>query len=98
MCHRLLGIALCVALCGAGTVFGQAGVILTGQGAINRSMAGASTAAPIDASGALYWNPAAITGLNRSEMEFGLEGLYPQTEVSSTVAAGPWGLEHLPRR
>ncbi len=91
MCHRLLGIALCVALCGAGTVFGQAGVILTGQGAINRSMAGASTAAPIDASGALYWNPAGIIGLNRSEMEFGLEGLYPQTEVSSTVAAGALG-------
>ncbi len=92
MCPRLSGITLCVALCGAGTAFGQAGVLLTGQGAINRSMAGASTAAPIDASGALYWNPAGISGLNRSEMEFGLEGLYPQTQVSSTVDAGAWAL------
>ena len=41
----------------------EIGFILTGVGPVNRSMGGASTAAPIDATGALYWNPASISGL-----------------------------------
>jgi long-chain fatty acid transport protein len=58
-------------------------------GPINRSMAGASTAAPIDASGALHWNPASITGLPRSEAEFGLELLQPQARLSSQLTLAP---------
>jgi long-chain fatty acid transport protein len=70
----------------------QEGIVLTGVGAINRSMGGASTAAPIDASGAIYWNPASISGLPRNEMEFGLELLAPQTTLHSTVPANALGL------
>jgi long-chain fatty acid transport protein len=54
-------------------------------------MGGASVAAPLDASGALYWNPATISGLPQSELEFGVELLYPQTTLSSSVPAGALG-------
>src|SRR5262245_54567097 len=43
------------------------GVFLPGSGATHRSMAGASTAGGVDALGALYWNPAAISRLPGSE-------------------------------
>src|SRR5262252_5978957 len=66
----------------------QIGVALTGVGPINRSMGGAAVAAPLDASGALYWNPATLSGLPRSELEFGSEILYPQTRLSSSVPQG----------
>ena len=63
----------------------QIGILFTGAGPINRSMGGASTAAPIDASGALYWNPAAISGLPGSSMDLGVELLYPQTRLGSSI-------------
>src|SRR5215831_3551662 len=69
----------------------EIGFILTGVGPVNRSMGGASTAAPIDAAGATYWNPASITGLGRSEMEFGVAFLYPISTLSSSVPAGALG-------
>lgn len=72
-------------------VSAQQGAVLTGVGAINRSVAGVSTAMPLDASGALYWNPASAVGLPSSEMEFGAELLYPQTKISSTLPANAFG-------
>jgi long-chain fatty acid transport protein len=51
-------------------------------------MAGAATAAPIDAAGALYWNPASISGIPGTEMETGLELLAPSARLSSTVLPG----------
>jgi long-chain fatty acid transport protein len=53
-------------------------------------MAGAGTAAPLDATGALHWNPGSITGLPRSELDLSLEFLWPQTEVSSSIPAFGW--------
>ena len=44
------------------------GIIFPSTGAKHRSMAGASTAAPLDAAGATYWNPAAMAGLEESEI------------------------------
>lgn len=70
----------------AGTVRAQ-GIALSGVGAVNRSMAGASTAAPIDAAGALMWNPASISGLQHSEVDMGLELLLPTEKLSSSFAA-----------
>lgn len=78
----LLAVGLCVVPARA-----QMGVLLTGAGPVNRSMGGASTAAPIDASGALYWNPASISGLPGSSIDFGVELLYPQTRLGSTYGA-----------
>jgi long-chain fatty acid transport protein len=66
----------------AATAKGQ-GIILPGAGPVNRSMAGASTAAPLDALGANYWNPAAISGLPRSEVHFAGEFLYADTHLAS---------------
>lgn len=69
----------------------QFGVYLPGAGATNRSMAGASTAAPLSAAGALYWNPATISGLSRSELEAGAEMLFVNTSVASRFDAGVLG-------
>jgi len=73
----------------AGNSFGQ-GIVLPGVGPINRSMGGAATAAPIDSAGAIHWNPATITNL-KSEMMFGAEFVYTQTEISSTLTPNSFG-------
>jgi long-chain fatty acid transport protein len=68
------------------------GLVLTSVGPVNRSMGGASVAAPLDATGALYWNPATLSGLPRSEIDFGLELLYTSSVLSSAIepnALGP---------
>jgi long-chain fatty acid transport protein len=88
-----VGVFVLAALLDASPAWAQAGVVLTGVGPVNRSMAGASTAAPIDATGALYWNPASISGLPQSEIAFGLELLYPHTNLSSSVPANALGAE-----
>lgn len=65
----------------------QTGHVLNGVGPVNQSMAGASTAAPLDASGALQWNPAALSGLERSQIQFGMELLAPDVALESKVSA-----------
>jgi long-chain fatty acid transport protein len=61
------------------------GIALGGVGPVNRAMAGAATAAPIDASGAIYMNPASISGLECSQMDIGMELLLPTETLSSSV-------------
>ena len=61
------------------------GVSLNGVGPVNRAMAGAATGAPLDAAGALMWNPASISGLPSSEVDFGMELLLPTEKLSSTA-------------
>jgi long-chain fatty acid transport protein len=70
--------------CWAATANGQ-GLFLPGAGPVHRSMAGASTAAPLDALGANYWNPAAISGLPRSEVDVAGEFLYADTHLASVA-------------
>ncbi len=77
----LVGIAL---LAFANRSFGQGAYVST-AGPVNRGMGGASTAAPIDALGALYWNPATISGLKQSELAFGMDLLLAKHKVSSTI-------------
>jgi long-chain fatty acid transport protein len=69
----------------------QFGAALSGGGPVNRSMAGASVAAPIDATGALFWNPAAISALPGSSVDFGLELLMPHTRLSSSLPESAFG-------
>ena len=45
------------------------GVYLPSIGPTNQSFGGAATAAPIDLAGALYWNPATLSGLKKPEFE-----------------------------
>ena len=61
------------------------GIALTGVGPVNRSMGGAGTAAPLDALGALHWNPGSIGALPRNELAFGMELLSADVKLSSTV-------------
>jgi long-chain fatty acid transport protein len=63
------------------------GLIAPGQGPINRAMAGASTAAPVDF-GSSYWNPANLSGLQRSEFLLGSELMIPSTHFTSSLPAG----------
>jgi long-chain fatty acid transport protein len=74
----------------AGQVSAQ-GILITGAGPINRSMAGAAVAAPIDAAGSMFWNPAAISGLDSSQILFGAEFPYTRNKVSSRLPAGSLG-------
>jgi long-chain fatty acid transport protein len=67
------------------------GIALRGVSAVNNGMAGAATGCPIDAAGAIHWNPASISGLPASEMTFGMALILPSTELSSSAAAGSFG-------
>lgn len=66
-------------------VFSQAGHIMQGVGAFNMSMGGASTAQPLDISGALQWNPASITAFEGKTVKFDLGLFFSSPELYSTV-------------
>ena len=61
------------------------GVMLRSVGAVNASVGGTATAMPLDAIGALYWNPASISALPKNEMSFGLELVEGKSRVESSV-------------
>ncbi len=63
------------------------GLIVSAAGPVNRSMGGASTAAPLDALGAIYWNPATISGLAKSQTDFGLDLLIANHRITSSAGA-----------
>lgn len=63
------------------------GIIFPSTGAKHRSVAGASTAAPLDAAGATYWNPAAMAGLDESQIFIGVDFMYADTFLDSRVEA-----------
>lgn len=69
----------------------QHGVVLSGGGAVNRSMGGTATAAPLDSLGALFWNPATLSGLEQSELSIGAEALLVHPTVASSVRANAFG-------
>jgi len=72
------------------SVRGQ-GIALTGVGPINRTIGGAAVATPLDAAGAIHWNPAAISGLPTSDITVGFELLLPTEELSSSLPANSVG-------
>src|SRR4051812_12959449 len=63
------------------------GLVSPGAGPINRAMAGASTAAPVDF-GSSYWNPANLSGLERPEFLLGSELIIPSTHLTTSLPAG----------
>jgi len=65
--------------------FAQAGHIMQGVGAVNMSMGGASTAQPLDISGALQWNPAAISVFDSKILNFDIGAFFSSPELTSTV-------------
>lgn len=66
-------------------VFSQAGHIMQGVGAVNMSMGGAATAQPLDISGALQWNPAAISIFDDKILKFDIGLFFSSPELFSTV-------------
>jgi long-chain fatty acid transport protein len=65
--------------------FSQTGHIMQGIGAFNMSMGGASTAQPLDISGALYWNPASISAFNDKIIKFDIGLFYSSPQLYATV-------------
>ena len=61
------------------------GVLLRSVGAVNAAVGGTATAMPLDACGALYWNPASISALPQNEVTFGLELVLANSRVESSI-------------
>lgn len=72
-------------------VFAQAGHIMQGVGAVNMSMGGAATGQPLDISGALQWNPAAISTFDSNTLKFDLGLFFSSPELSASLPAGMLG-------
>src|SRR3954467_7969118 len=66
------------------------GLVAPGAGPINRAMAGASTAAPVDF-GSSYWKPANLSGLERPEFLLGSELIIPSTHLTTVLPRGTIG-------
>ena len=61
------------------------GIVVPGVGPVNRSMGSAAVAAPIDAAGAIHWNPASLSGLEHSEFMVGVELLQLDNHLTSSI-------------
>lgn len=66
-------------------VYSQTGHLMQGAGAVNMSMGGASTAQPLDITGALQWNPASISVFDSKIAKFDIGLFYSSPELNSTV-------------
>jgi len=66
-------------------VFSQAGHIMQGVGAVNMSMGGAATGQPLDISGALHWNPAAISTFESTIIKLDVGGFFSSPMLYSTA-------------
>jgi long-chain fatty acid transport protein len=72
-------------------LFSQAGHIMQGVGSVNMSMGGAATAQPLDISGALHWNPAALSTFDDKIIRFDIGAFFSSPELSSSLPAGMLG-------
>jgi long-chain fatty acid transport protein len=54
-------------------------------------MGGAGVAHPLDAIGAIHWNPATITSFSGTSVSMGVDFFMPSSELSSTTTAGAIG-------
>ena len=66
-------------------MFAQAGHVMQGVGAINMSMGGAATGQPLDISGAIQWNPAALTQFDENLIKLDVGAFFSSPELRSTV-------------
>ena len=74
-----------VALLFSVAMYAQSGHIMQGVGAVNMSMGGAATAQPLDISGALHWNPAAISTFNGRILKLDIGTFFSSPTLYSTV-------------
>ena len=64
--------------------FAQTGHILQGVGAVNMSMGGAATGQPLDISGAMQWNPAAISVFDNKILKLDVGLFFSSPELTSS--------------
>lgn len=69
----------------------QTGHLMQGVGAVNMSMGGAATAQPLDISGAMQWNPAALSVFDGSILKFDIGAFEGVPKLSSSLPAGMMG-------
>ena len=81
--------SLCAAVLANGHAFGQAAA-MRAVSPISEGMAGAVTAAPVDAAGALYWNPGSITGIEGDDMSLNFGSIWSVSTLGSTMHT-PYG-------
>lgn len=75
----------CIPLFFGTIMFAQSGHIMQGVGAVNMSMGGASTAQPLDVSGAIQWNPASISAFDGKIIKFDIGLFFSAPTLNSTV-------------
>ena len=63
----------------------QTGHVMQGVGAVNMSMGGAATAQPLDISGAMQWNPAALSVFSGTKLKLDAGAFFSSPELYSTV-------------
>ena len=81
---RLFAILAIILTCSyAGSAAFAQGILLRGAGAVNEAVGGVATAMPLDASGAILWNPASISALPKNEMTLGLGLIQAHSRVTS---------------
>jgi long-chain fatty acid transport protein len=88
---KCLVLSLFILVLGPPAARAQIGPIFAGAGPVNRSMGGAAVAAPLDATGAVFWNAATTAALPTSSADFGVELLYPSSTLSSSLPANSFG-------
>ena len=66
----------------------QTGHLMQGAGAVNMSMGGAATAQPLDISGAMQWNPAALSVFDGSILKFDIGMFEGVPNLSSSLPPG----------
>jgi long-chain fatty acid transport protein len=66
------------------------GIVATGAGSVVRSFGGTAIAAPLTGLGALFWNPATLSFMDR-RVDAGLEALWRSQHLESTIPAGLLG-------
>ena len=86
-----LAITLLAVALAAGPARAQYGLLFSGAGPVNRGMGGVGVATANDPTGAIFWNPATMSGLDGSQAALGVELLYPQSRVASTFRASSLG-------
>jgi long-chain fatty acid transport protein len=72
-------------------MYSQAGHIMQGVGAVNMSMGGASTVQPLDISGAMQWNPAALSVFDSKIIKLDVGAFFSSPELSGSLPAGMLG-------
>jgi long-chain fatty acid transport protein len=72
-------------------MYSQAGHIMQGVGAVNMSMGGASTGQPLDISGAMQWNPAALSVFDSKIIKLDVGAFFSSPELSGSLPAGMLG-------